>query len=49
MQLQARLRAPQKLSPADGALQILAVGLQAHRAPPDGGRRAMRGKSQIAG
>lgn len=42
MQLQARLRAPQKLSPADGALLILAVGLQAHRAPPDGGRCTMR-------
>ena len=49
MQLQARLRAAQKISAAQGALQIVAFGFKAHRARPEGGCCAMRVRRERAG
>jgi hypothetical protein len=36
MQLHARLRTAQEISRVQGAFQIVAIVLQAHRAPPAG-------------
>ena len=48
MQLQAHLRAAQKIAAAECALQITVVGVQVHRAPPAGGR-GVRQAMQVGG